>query len=271
MKDEVHLGRNLGEVGHRASIPLVPIQTSPGFVREQPANCSECPVRAIGLFSGLAPSDIDDTLSGISNGLLRASSILYQAGEPADAVFTIRYGVVQMVDPSPPGDTRVIRLLGRGSAVGLESLDAVAYEHTATAMRDVSVCRIPTRILRDLQGRSPRLTQGLIRKWHEHARRADQMIGTLSNGSLRARVRSLLGLIADVAGDPPEALRLPRRIEMAKMLGVSMESVSRCMAELVRHGLMQRVAPWTYWCDPSLIGRGTTPRIRGLDVADRVC
>jgi CRP-like cAMP-binding protein len=152
-------------------------------------------------------------------------------------------------------------MLGRGAAIGLEALDSDVYEHTAIAMRDVNLCRIPSQVLRDLQARSPRFTAGVIKKWHEHASCADVMIGTLNIGSLNERVRALLRLISDVSGDPPDAVRLPRRLEMARILGVSMESVSRCMAELSRRGLLARVAPWTYRCDPSLLGRGTsTPR-----------
>ena len=45
-----------------------------------------------------------------------------------------------------------------------------------------------------------------------------------------------------------------RRLEGKEILGVSAESISRCMADLKRQGLIRRVAPWTYQCAPELVG-----------------
>ena len=179
--------------------------------------------------------------------------MIYSQGVPGDSVFTIRSGMVKLVAGHATPRPRILRILGRGAAIGLEAVDGSPYEHTAIAMRDINLCRIPQSTLTGIGFGNAGLLLGLAKKWQEHARWADRWISLACTGKQSTRVLTLIRLLAQIGGDPPDAIRLPPTADMANVLGCSPEAVSRRMAELKRQGLLNRVAPWTYSCDPRLL------------------
>jgi CRP-like cAMP-binding protein len=229
------------------------------FLREQKSDCVHCALRSSALFAGVRPANLDARLSAIHNGLVRAETVIYREGDAADWVFTIRSGVVKLVARQGTARSRILRVLGRGAAIGLEALDGAPYEHTAVALWDLNLCRLPLPTLRDLGAVDAGLLVGMVAKWHEHARWADRCIHLACAGRTESRIPSLIRLLADISGDPPEAIRLPRTADMASIVGCTPEVISRRMAELKRSGLLTRMAPWTYRCDPSLLTGAAAP------------
>ena len=232
--------------GERSSSPCV------SFLKERESDCLQCALRASTLFSKLDRSDLDSLLRPIHNGLIGADSVLYSAGDPADAVYTVRSGVVKLVGVGVTDAPRIVRLLGRGAAIGIEGMEDQPYEHTAIAMRELSLCRIPIRLLKAVGDDNPRFSAGLTSKWREHAYWSERWIGGICSGQLKERAAAMIRLLIAISGDPPEAVRLPRTSDIAQILGCSVEGASRCMAGMKRSKLLVRVAPWTYRCDPSL-------------------
>lgn len=226
------------------------------FLKERESDCIHCAIRASALFAELDTTELDRRLKPIHNGLVRGNTVIYRHGDPAESVFTLRSGVVKLVGEDADNTPRILRILGRGAAIGLESIDGGTYAHTAVAMRDLNLCRIPRSALLTLGGQHPGLLKGLITKWREHAYWSERWIGTLCTGKQSTRVPSLICLLAEISGDPLSAVRLPRSSDMADILGCSVEGLSRRMAKLKRKGLLQRVAPWTYSCAPELMARG---------------
>lgn len=225
------------------------------FLKERESDCIHCAIRSSALFAELDTVDLDQRLRPIHNGLVRGDSIIYRQGEPAEAVFTIRSGVVKLVGTDADSSPRILRMVGRGAAIGLESVDGGTYLHTAIAMRDLNLCRIPRLALITLGDQHPGLLTGLVKKWREHVYWSERWISTLCTGKQSGRVPSLICLLAEISGDSLTAVRLPRTSEMADILGCSVESLSRRMAKLKRKGLLRRVAPWTYRCEPELLAR----------------
>lgn len=225
------------------------------FLGERESDCIHCALRASALFAELDTLELDQRLRPIHNGLVRGNTVIYRQGDPAEAVFTLRSGVVKLVDAEVDSGPRILRMVGRGAAIGLESVDGGTYLHTAIAMRDLNLCRIPRSVLLTLGDQHPGLLTGLVKKWREHAYWSERWIATLCTGKQSARVPSLICLLAEISGDPLSAVRLPRSADMADILGCSVEGLSRRMAKLKRKGLLSRVAPWTYRCEPELLAR----------------
>lgn len=225
------------------------------FLKERESDCIHCAIRASALFAELDTVELDQRLRPIHNGLVRGNTVIYRQGDPAEAVFTLRSGVVKLVNAEADFGPRILRMVGRGAAIGLESVDGGTYLHTAVAMRDLNLCRIPTSALLTLGDQHPGLLTGLVKKWREHAYWSERWIATLCTGKQSARVPSLICLLAEISGDPLSAVRLPRSSDMADILGCSVEGISRRMAKLKRKGLLRRVAPWTYSCEPELVAR----------------
>jgi len=231
---------------------------SPGactqFLRESDVDCMHCSLRQTALFSDLRSPELGRLTRHIRSGLLRAGDVVYRAGETGTAVFTVRVGVVKLLLEIPGRESRIVRLIGRGATLGLEALAYAPYAHSAVTLRDSSVCRIPLPTVDKLHGYNPALINGLMHKWHEQMLWADRWIGLLGAGPICQRLGDLLRLLREISGDPIDELHLPPVADIAAILGVSHESVSRQMAELKRAGLLTHVAPHVFRCSPKLCG-----------------
>ena len=213
------------------------------------ADCRHCAVRRLALFAALRGSDFDRVLALIRSAVVPAGTLLYREDDPADAVYTVRRGLVKLVKGSPEGSSRIVRLLGPGAAVGLEALKEGVYWHSAIPIRETGLCRIPFEAFDRLQGHNDQVTDRLLTQWEKYVEYADRWITELSSGAVKTRIYRLMALLVEIAGGDASAIELPSVQDVAAILGVSVESVSRAIADLKRNKVLSRVAPRTYRCD----------------------
>lgn len=198
--------------------------------------CDGCAFRRFGLFADLHAEDLAQQPFPIDRLSLAAGDPLYQEGGRGRAVFSIVGGVVKLEKISPSGGRRIVRLHRSGDAIGLEALLGLDYEHTAIALRPMSVCRIPSVAIDELGQRSSRLVKQLMARWHQAVHQADLCLTLLSTGSARARVaRLLLYLGGEGRGNVCDGLT---REDMASLLSITVETASRVVAEFRRRGVI---------------------------------
>ncbi|MDE2418297.1 MAG: Crp/Fnr family transcriptional regulator [Burkholderiales bacterium] len=198
------------------------------------SDCQHCDIRGTMLFSELQERELGDLLRPVDNLRLAAKSSLYHEGEVGDAVFTVRKGLVRLVHYAPNGTRRIVRLLKSGSVIGMEVLVNTHYHHCAEAVSDTDLCRIPVEVITQLEGRNPALHTALMRRWQNSLDDADMVITQLSTGSSHARVARFLLLVA-IDPHRTECHHLMRE-DIAALLGLTVETVSRVFAEFKRNG-----------------------------------
>ena len=171
-----------------------------------------------------------------------------------DAVYTVRWGLVKLVKQSPEDSPRIVRLLGPGAAVGLESLKEGIYWHAAVTMRETGLFRIPVKAIDRLQAHNAQVAEQLITQWETYVEYADRWITELSAGPVKVRVCRLIGFLIEITHSASGEIELPSVEDLAAILGASVESVSRATAELKRSKALIRVAPRTYRCNLEAAG-----------------
>ena len=218
------------------------------------ADCRHCNIRNMMLFSGLPDTAFDRTLRPIDNFVYAPGASLYDEGQPGEAIFSIRRGLVKLLHLSADGSQRILRLLGSGSAVGLELLDGgKQYRHSAVAVSQLDVCRIPVSAIAALEKEFPELTRQERHRLQEHLDRADEWILTMGTGPARQRVAHLLLFLSRYSADPNGDVELLAGEDMAAIVGTSVETVSRIIADLKRRRLLNRVAAHLYRCDTAAL------------------
>ena len=188
----------------------------------------------------------------------QAKETLYREGEQVGSVYLIRSGMVKLLSYLPNGRVRIVRLHGRAHCLGLEGLLRLPFEHTAVAVHDVEVEYFPIQRLRRLQGEDPAKFTELLYQWHLYLRQADKWIAEFSTGEIKPRVARLLHFLASFEQEEEQfgTFGLLTVEEIAEILGVTPESVSRHLAEFKRTSVLRRDA-------------GTTPKNYRIDT-DRV-
>lgn len=209
--------------------------------------CKNCAIRHLVLFSDLDHEDFDRIHYPIDDIEYEPGSRLYQQGDDMHFVYTIRSGLIKMVQYLPNGDRRIVRLLSQGDLAGMESLNGQAADHDAVTMDHVQVCRIPRSIIESLRHDTPRLHNALMQRWQKALSSADAWITRLSTGNARVRVSRLLLLLDQNSQD--DSFFLPTREDMGAMLGITTESASKATAEFRRNGWLKPLENNRAWID----------------------
>ena len=211
------------------------------------ANCLDCALRTSVLFSGLQEADFEHIHEPIDQFTLKPGAHLYLAGDTGEYLFTIRSGMLKLVQYLPDGSQRIVRVARSTDVLGLESLLDDRYQHDAIALHATEVCRFPARLVRELGRVNPALHHELMARWQRALTEADAWLTELSTGSARQRVaRLLLRLVRD-----RETSECPlfSREDMGAMLGVTTETASRTIAEFKRQSLLVETAPNLFLLD----------------------
>ncbi|MBK1664339.1 Crp/Fnr family transcriptional regulator [Rhodospirillum rubrum] len=212
--------------------------------------CRACGIRDLALFADLEEADFRLIHLPIEELSYGAGAVLYNAGDPARAVMSLRGGLVKLVQYLGDGSQRIVRLLRPGDSIGLEATLQDSYEHTAVFLQPGMVCRIPVEVVRRLNDETPRLHHQLITRWHRSLKQADDWLTGLSTGNARARVaRLLLHLPREVAADGTPICVLFSREDLGAMLGVTTETASRIIAEMKRGGVINERKFNQFACD----------------------
>jgi CRP/FNR family transcriptional regulator len=168
-----------------------------------------------------------------------AGEVIYHERDSVDSVYAIGWGLVKLLSYLPNGRARIVRLHGKGDWVGLEALLQQPYEHTAVAVYDVDVYCIPTQRLHLSEQDDPQYYYRFMEKWHGHLREADMWISDFSTGPIKSRVARLINFLSRLQyGNSSAMVKLLTCDEMATVLGVTPESVSRHIAEFKRRGIL---------------------------------
>ena len=214
------------------------------------ADCKHCDIRNTDLFSALTNDELESMLEPIDVYCYPAGSVLYQEGENNSSFYAMRAGLVKLVRDLPDGTCRIVRLLRRGDTFGLEHLMGKGNEHTAVTVTGVNLCCIPVRLIKKLYKNNPNLYQQLLERWDEYLRRADNNIAFLSTGTTRKRVVYLIQYLAAASRQKDEdKVELLGGEDMAEVLGVRVEGVSRIIAELKRDGILRPIGRGFYEYD----------------------
>ncbi len=200
------------------------------------ANCRLCAIRDSVLFAGLEEKDFEKIHKPIDQLVLQPGKKLYRAGDKAEKMFTIRSGLIKLVQYLPDGSQRIVRLMRTSDVIGLEGLLDQVYEHDAVVMQAAEVCCLPVAVVRTLSAENPRLQTELLNRWQRALHEADAWITELSTGSARQRVARLLLRLA--RGQENSECQLFGREDMGAMLGITTETASRIIAEFKRQSLL---------------------------------
>ena len=165
-----------------------------------------------------------------------ARTQLYAEGDAAAYVFAVKSGMLKLTQSGGNGTARIVRFLGAGQVAGFEALAGGPYRHSVESVLPTLVCRIPVDPLQQGVTNDPALTPQLFHLWLRTLDDAEKVITQLSTGGAQGRIARLLLNILSEAGDD-NCVSLSRE-DMAALLSVTIETVSRIIAEFKRQGIL---------------------------------
>lgn len=168
---------------------------------------------------------------------------LLRQGEPAHTLFVVRSGSLKSVRTKEDGYEQVLSFVQPGGLLGVQALHGGAQPVSAVALEDSTLFGLSAAALPALQRQCPVLHEALWRSLTlelvRTAETADMMAAVASDVRL-ARFLVWLSRRMVEAGQSPRQLhlRMARR-DIASLLGVAHETVSRSFTLLADKGLLR--------------------------------
>lgn len=188
---------------------------------------------SIGLLRGLQEDVAKDLLRQAKRRSLAADTVLFSAGQPAQAVHVLVSGVAQLVQSTPRGSRVVVKYVGPGEVFGSPALFDRFYPVDAVAITDCEELQWPASVLRAIVDRYPQVALNVIRDLETRLREMEDRVRDLSGESVEHRlVSAVLKLVERFGRHVPEGIEIPfpvSRQDLADLIGSTLPTVSRTL------------------------------------------
>lgn len=207
------------------------------------SSCDSCPVRERAACAALTPGERADLARlGRARSYARGETV-FAAGEHLEACATLTAGLLKISHVDSAGNERILSLIHPAGFVG-EMFAPVAH-HDVVALTESQLCLFPRREYEAAIAAYPALAQALLRRAATDLYDARAQIALDSRRSAGAKLASLLLALARAASHSPchaaDSFELPlTRGEMAGLLGLTIETVSRQLGRLEKDGILAR-------------------------------
>ncbi|MBC2778462.1 Crp/Fnr family transcriptional regulator [Parasphingopyxis marina] len=205
--------------------------------------CDDCPVRDKAVCSAL---DSREKLQLAEIGRTQnfaAGEPIFQAGDDRMACATLIEGVAKLSTIDENGVERIVALLHPSGFLG--RLFATHRDFFATALTPCRLCLFPRADFERVMTANPKLTQNILERTLDALEESRKLIDLIGKRRAVARVGGFLLMIeqsmCERPGEAGSAFELPlTRGEIADLLGLTIETVSRQLGALEKAGAISR-------------------------------
>lgn len=199
-------------------------------------------VRSLPMFRGLSPEDHARVAALASLRDHARGDVLWNMGDPADALTVVVRGRLKIVRHADAGDV-ILEIFGEGEPVGAIAVyNYMPYPAAAIAMEPTTVLTIPRREYFELLDRNPDFARSIIRELTRLTLALTHRIEEMRGMRVECRIAQLFLTLADRMGrETREGIEIPiqlSRQEIADMVGTTVESAIRVMSRWGREGVL---------------------------------
>jgi CRP/FNR family transcriptional regulator, dissimilatory nitrate respiration regulator len=190
-------------------------------------------VRRINVFRGLNPRMIQQMVAPATTLSLRAHQVVCRQDDPATAFFIVVDGWIKLYRITIAGDEAVINVLAKGDSFAESAaFTGQSYLHTAEAVSDARVIRVPVaHVVKCIQS-TPEFAQAMIAAMAQHM---SHLVHQVEQLKAKLGVQRLAEFLVSLgpSGEGSCTVALPYdKTLIAGRLGLKPESLSRAFAKL---------------------------------------
>ena len=205
--------------------------------------CVGCPVRDRAACAALSPLERDELAAAGRIVTLDSGETLFAAGDESDRCATLINGALKVTSFDREGTERILALVHPAGFVG-ELFTPFAH-HDVVALTASRLCVFSKGAFQDALHRYPALAQTLLRRASTDLYETRALIGLMGRRTAGAKVAGLLLAFSRAASESPchgkASFDLPlSRGDMAGLLGLTIETVSRQLSAFERDGAIRR-------------------------------
>ena len=207
-------------------------------------SCAECSLQQLCLPAGVDSEDLGRLDAVVQRRRpLRPGETLFRTGDALGSVYVASEGAFKTVGVNEAGEELVLGFHLPGELFGLDAIGSGRHRCDAVALGECRVCELPFSSLAAVAAQLPSLQRQLLRVMGQSADRDHDHMDVLSRRQAGERIAMfLLGLGERYRriGRPAHDFRLPMsRDEIARYLGLALETVSRSFSRLHDDGVIE--------------------------------
>jgi CRP/FNR family transcriptional regulator len=246
MKPESQQTNQHKRVRHARS-DIARLLTPPNHTRQTKSDsCScqdkECRFCEAKLYSGLPKIQARDIRALLRLCNTGPGDTLFRAGDPSTYLYVIREGQIKLTRSDVIGHDRLIGLVGPGYLLGFDAIGSPMYSYSAKSLTPSVFCRIKHGDIMKVLAKNSKVSLNVLLAITEQLSQAQTLIQVLGQKTavekVAALLLNLLPLKTDDVAGKSQKLHLSRN-EMAEILGITVETVSRIMAQFKREAIIK--------------------------------
>lgn len=205
--------------------------------------CASCPVRDSAACAVLSEAERDALATAGRTRVLKRGEMLFAAGDDEAACATLVSGALKVSAIDREGTEQILSLVHPSGFIG-ELFTPFAH-HDVVALTESRLCTFSRVDIERAIEDYPALSRALLRRSQEDLLATRNLLEMTAHASAEARLAALLHDFAVAASDSSchlaSEFELPlTRGEIANMLGLTIETVSRKFGELEEIGAIKR-------------------------------
>lgn len=206
-------------------------------------NCVGCSFAPLHVWQEMPPEFMTSLTERKTVRRLKRGSYLFHQGDPCDAVFRLLSGVLLLRKGDHEGNSLVVRMVRPGSTLGYRALiRGEVHSVSAHCATEAVVCHIPARVARWAFEQNRALERDFVANLVRDIDQVEDQALNMLTLCVRDRVLVLLHQMAEHFGRRDGAalcIDTPvSKSDMAAMLGIARESMSRCIRLIEEQGLL---------------------------------
>ncbi len=202
----------------------------------------ECRFCEAKLYSGLPKMQVRDIRALLSLCNTGPGETLFRAGDPSTYLYVIREGQIKLTRSDVNGHEHLIGLVGPGYLLGFDAIGNPMYGYSAKTLTPSVFCRIKHGDIMKVLAKNSKVSLNVLLAITEQLAQARTLIQVLGQKTALEKVAALLlNLLPHKTDDKAgktQKLHLSRN-EMAEILGITVETVSRIMAQFKREAIIK--------------------------------
>ena len=194
------------------------------------------------LYTGLDSDQVCMIRGLLGKQTFESRQVVFRQGDASDWLYVIRSGQIKLTSCGPDGHEQIIRIGVAGHMLGFNTVDDRHHSYSAETLTPVRVCTIRHRDMLRVLEQNPRVSRRLVDLLNQELAQAHLLIRVLGQKTSAEKVALFLLSLVPEPADQARMHELPlplSRQEIADMLGLTVETVSRLMSELKRRQIIE--------------------------------
>lgn len=170
-----------------------------------------------------------------------AGKVLFSEGEPAEALWAVKEGMVHIIKFGPEGREIVLEVIPPGELFGaVAALESRPYPASAVAVEPSQVWHLPASLARELCQKHPTLRSAILDQVTSRLREAHDRLRSIALERVEQRLARILLALAEKIGQRHgkiTELNVSRQ-ELADMIGTTVETTIRITSKWQQAGII---------------------------------